>query len=240
MTSFIHKKLSPAKALPEILREERLKANLSLDEVSFKTQIIIKYLEALEKGAYEQLPGEIYNKQFIKRLAKLYSLAEKTLLKIYQEEKESQLSFQELLAKAPKTPKHKMFKWLEPKTLRLIFIALPIIGCLIYLSFEIINIFTPPLLVINSPMSQTITPAANIKIIGQTEPEAILLINHQKILPEPNGAFTQTLDLTMGLNIFEISAKKKHSKASSITLSILRQAAAANEINLLERPISFR
>lgn len=238
MTSFIHKKLSPTAALPEILTEERQKANLSLDEVSFKTQIAVKYLENLENGNYQELPGEVYNRQFLKQLAKLYSLSEKTLLKIYLKEKESQLSFKELFSPTPrKDPK--IFKWLEPKTLRLIFIALPIISCLIYLSLEIINIFTPPLLEISSPTSQTITPETNIKIIGQTEPEAMLLINHQEILPAPDGAFTETLDLTMGLNVFEISAKKKHSQAKIITLSVLRQAAAA-ELNFLNHPLSIK
>lgn len=221
MSSFIHKKLASSKTLPEILKEERFRADLSLDEVSFETHIPTKYLEALEQGTYEKLPGEVYNKQYIKKLAKLFSLSEKNLLTIYQQEKASQLSFQEVFHKSP--PTKNLFFWLSPKLLRHGLITLLIIACLTYLGWEISNIFSAPLLEINSPTSQTITQEANIKIDGQTEPEAILTINNQEILPKPDGTFTETVDLTMGLNIFNISAKKKHSKVSTITLSILRE-----------------
>ncbi len=230
MPGFIHKKLSSSKALPEILKEARWQSNLSLEEVSFKTQISIRYLEALEEGAYDKLPGEVYNRQFIKKLAKQYLLSETTLLKIYQQEKESQLSFKTLLSPEAPPAKH-FFYWLSPKIIRNSFITILIIGCLTYLGFEVKNIFSPPLLEINSPATQTITHETNIKITGQTEPEAVLLINNQEILPEPNGDFSETVDLTMGLNTFEISAKKKHSKANGITLSILRQPTVGSEVN---------
>ena len=221
MSSFIHKKLASGKTLPEILKDERFKSGLSLDEVSFKTHIPTKYLEAFEQGTYQKLPGEVYNKQYIKKLAKLYSLSEKNLLNIYQEEKASQLSFKEVFDQP--APTKNLFNWLSPKLLRQGLITLLIIACLTYLGWEISNIFSPPLLEINSPTSQTITQEANIEISGQTEPEAILTINNQEILPRPDGTFIETVDLTVGLNIFQISAKKKHSKASTITLSILRQ-----------------
>ncbi|MBU1037093.1 helix-turn-helix domain-containing protein [Patescibacteria group bacterium] len=221
MTGFIHKKLSPSKPLPEILREERLKNNLSLDEVSFKTQILVKYLEIIEDGLYDKLPGTIYTKQFIKKLAKLYSLNEKILLLIYQREKESQLTFP--IMRPVKIPSKHLTAWFPSKVLRNFLILILLLVCLGYLGWEIRNISTPPLLKIKSPQTHTITDQSNIEIIGQTEPEVSLMINNQEILPEPNGLFSKTVDLTMGVNTFTISAKKEHSKENTFTLSVLRQ-----------------
>ncbi|HAH04040.1 MAG: helix-turn-helix protein [Parcubacteria group bacterium GW2011_GWA2_43_17] len=221
MTSFIQKKLASGKALPEILKEERLNHNLSLDQVSFKTQISTKYLEALEAGTYDQLPGEIYNRRFIKNLANFFSLSEKKLLAIYQAEKNAQLAFNELKPKTETTSK--FLSWLSPKIIRNTIIGLLIISCLAYLGLEVKNIFAPPLLEIISPSSQTITQETTITIEGRTEAEAILTINNQEILPRADGRFKAEVDLTIGLNIFNISAKKKHSRAESATVSILRQ-----------------
>ena len=231
MTSFIQKKLSSGRALPEILKEERLKNDLSLDQVSFKTQIATKYLEAFENGTYEKLPGEIYNKQFIKKLAKVFSLSETKLLNIYQAEKNAQLTFKEIQPK--KTPPKKILTWLSPKVIRSSIITILIVACFTYLGLEVKNIFSPPLLDIISPTSQTITHETTIQIKGQTEPEAILTINNQEILPQTDGSFIESVDLTMGLNIFDISAKKKHSKANTVTLSILRQPAVGHESQII-------
>ena len=238
MTSFIQKKLSSGKTLPEILKEERLKNDLSLDQVSFKTQIATKYLEAFERGSYEKLPGEIYNKQFIKKLAKNFSLSEKKLLNIYQAEKKAQLTFNQLQPK--KAPPKKILTWLTPKIIRNTVITILILSCFTYLGVEVKNIFSAPILEIISPASQTITHESTIEIKGITEPEAILTINNQKILPQADGTFIEAVDLTIGLNIFNISVKKKHSKANVVTLSILRQPSVGQESKAKFIPISLK
>jgi len=233
---FVQKKVGSGKTLPEIFKEERSRAGLTLEELALKTQISARYLLLLEQGIYEKLPGEIYAKQFIKKLANFFNLAEKNILALYAKEKAAQLSFQELLPTKPKP--NFWHQLLAPKILKNLSISLIILALVGYLGLEIKKIFTPPLLQIISPASQTMTKDNSIKISGQTEPEATLLINNQEILPQPTGAFSATVDLTVGLNTFTISAKKKYnSRVSSYTLSILRQAASAAEINI--RPVSI-
>jgi cytoskeletal protein RodZ len=229
MTSFIHRKLTTSKTLPEILREQRLKENLSLDEVSFKTQISTIYLNYLEDGRYDKLPGEVYTKQFIKKLAKTYSLNESSLLKIYLAEKDSQLTLQ--ILRPSKKIKNWHTRFLTPKVIRLTAIIIVILAGLSYLGFEVNNIFKAPLLKILSPQTEIITDQQNIEIIGQTEPEVDLTINNQKILADEQGNFTKKVDLVDGVNVFTISAKKQHSKEQIATLSILRQPSSTNNLN---------
>lgn len=227
MSSFIHKKLSSNKSLPEILKEERLKRNLTLDKISSKTQISVDYLKGIEAGDYQLLPGEVYVKQFIKRLAKFFHFSEKTLLAIYQQEKNQQLSFLNNKRSPKKTTNYNNF--LSPKFIRRFFICLIIFGLLGYLGLEVNNIFTSPFLQIDSPASQSITKNSTINIVGKTEAEVTVLINQQEILTRPDGSFLQEVDLNIGLNLFEISVAKKHGQAKMVTISILREPNTASE-----------
>ena len=237
MSSFIQKKLTFSESLPEIIKKERLTTGLSLEQLSLKTQITLKYLEILEKGYYHLLPGEIYLQQFIKKLAKIFHLNEKSLFSLYQKERKSQLPLLKVkkMAAAPKIS----LAWLSPKAVSRFLIATAVMAFLGYFAWEIINIFTPPLLVIEAPLGQTITTQSSVEIKGQTEPEAAVLINQQEILAGPSGQFSQIVDLTIGLNVFKIQASKKHSRARNATLSILRQPLTG-EVNQATQPISFK
>ncbi len=221
MTSFIQKPLPADKTLPEIIKEERQSNRLTLEELSFKTQISLKYLIALEKGCYHLLPGEIYLLQFIKKIAKLFHLNEKKIITLYQQEKKKQPLLLALNhpAHLPKLSS----RWLTPTNVKLGFIGLAIISLLGYLTWEVTNIFTPPFLEISSPVGQMVTINPTVEILGKTEPEATLLINSQAIVTEPDGRFKQTVDLTVGLNVFKISANRQHTKNRTLTISILRQ-----------------
>lgn len=233
MTGFIYKKLSSGKSLPEILKDERQKKGLNLLEVSLKTQVSSQYLDKLESGDYLRLPGDIYIRQFLKRLAKFYHFSETVLINMYQKEKDTQLAW--LPPKTKTGLKNKCLAWLTPKLLRRIVIGLLIFSLVGYLSWEIKNIFTPPKLMIISPLTQTITNETAITISGQTEPEALVLINQQEIIIRPDGTFSQKVDLSIGVNMFTISSEKKHSRQNIITISILRQPDNTSQINSIDR-----
>lgn len=237
MAGFIQKKLTLSKSFPEIIKSERLAAGLTLEMLSLKTQITLKYLEILEKGFYHLLPGEVYAEQFIKKLAKIFHLNEKSLTTLYQKERKSQPP---LLSVKKLTPRpKKIFHWFSPKIISHLLIGVMVVGFIGYFAWEIINIFTPPFLIIETPATQTITTKSSLEIKGQTEPEVAVLINQQEILTGPDGRFSKTVDLTIGLNVFKIQASKKHSQAKDATLSILRQPATVEEVNTVIKPISY-
>lgn len=238
MTSFIHKKLSSNKSVAEIIRQERQKKKLTLGEVAEQLQISLPYLEKLEAGEYHKLPGEVYLKQFIKKLAHFYNFSEKKILTIYQKERDYQLNF---FRPTPLTiPRRNILSFLTPKFIKISVISLLIASLFGYLAWEVKNIFTPPFLEINSPPSQTITQNPTITITGKTQPEVSLLINNQEILIKPDGSFSQEVNLNIGLNLFAISASKKHSKEKVINLTILRQPSTASDLSNVDRFLTFK
>lgn len=67
----------------EHLRREREMRGVTLEEVSIATRISTRFLEALEKEQWEQLPGGIFNRGFIRSVARFLGLDEENLIAEY-------------------------------------------------------------------------------------------------------------------------------------------------------------
>jgi cytoskeleton protein RodZ len=67
----------------ETLKRERELRKISLREVSEATKIGLRYLEAMEENRFEQLPGGLFNKGFIRAYAKFIGLDGETLVNVY-------------------------------------------------------------------------------------------------------------------------------------------------------------
>lgn len=65
--------------LGERLREQRLKSDVSLQHIAEETRIGIRYLEALEAGAFKQLPGAIFARSFVRQYAEIVGIDASTL-----------------------------------------------------------------------------------------------------------------------------------------------------------------
>lgn len=56
------------------LRQERERQNLTIEDIEQGTSIRVSYIEAIEAGEYDQLPGAVYTKGFIKNYAKFLGM----------------------------------------------------------------------------------------------------------------------------------------------------------------------
>ena len=56
------------------LRQERERRNLSINDIEQGTSIRALYIEAIEAGEYDTLPGKIYTKGFVKNYAKFLGM----------------------------------------------------------------------------------------------------------------------------------------------------------------------
>ncbi len=65
----------------ETLRKERENQKLSVQDVEKETSIRALYIEAIEQGEYDKLPGEVYAKGFIKNYANFLNLDGEALVK---------------------------------------------------------------------------------------------------------------------------------------------------------------
>lgn len=70
----------------DTLKQERENQNLSLQDVEQGTSIRALYIEAIESGDYDKLPGEVYAKGFIKNYANFLNLDGDALVKQFIQE----------------------------------------------------------------------------------------------------------------------------------------------------------
>jgi len=221
MNSFKAKKIGKVHNLAHKLKQARLEKGLSLTEVKKETNIQIKHLEVLEKGDYKKLPGSIYVRSWLKIYGQLLELPVAELLEDY---KIQNIINKKLEKITEKKKKNKLIhNLLKPKTIKIILINLIVLTLLGYLVWEIKKIISPPYIKITEPSNNYITKESTISILGETMPEVELMINNEKVLLDKEGNFKKDINLMLGLNNLEISAKKKYSKIKYTELSIFRE-----------------
>ena len=70
----------------DILREERERQKFSLKDIEQGTSIRAVYIEAIENGEYDKLPGNVYTKGFIKNYGNFLKLDGDALSRQFTEE----------------------------------------------------------------------------------------------------------------------------------------------------------
>jgi cytoskeletal protein RodZ len=72
----------------EYLRAERLKKSLSIKDVESAISIRALYLNAIEEGNYDVVPGEVYLKGFIRNYATFLGLDSQEVMELYRQNKQ--------------------------------------------------------------------------------------------------------------------------------------------------------
>jgi cytoskeletal protein RodZ len=180
MVGFQAKEISNPPRLSERLKNSREARGLSLSQVAKDTNIGVKYLEALEAGDYQKLPGEVYAKSFLKAYTKYLGLKSEDFLESFRTEHniytktKSDYSFD---AKKPVERVAASQLLVTPKLARGIIVGLLALLCLIYLGSKVSKIMSPPFLIIEQPADQLVTQQSFIEVSGRVGAESTLEIN---------------------------------------------------------------
>lgn len=75
---------------PLNLRKFREARHVSLEDISEKTKISVRFLLAIESEEYDKLPGGIFNTSYLRQYAEAVGVEEATLLERYSRKTRSQ------------------------------------------------------------------------------------------------------------------------------------------------------
>ena len=78
----------------DLLRRERERQNLSIKDIEKATSIRALYIDAIEKGEYKTLPGEVYAKGFVRNYANYLKLNANEIVNAFNEEMHPQKEMQ--------------------------------------------------------------------------------------------------------------------------------------------------
>ncbi len=203
--------------LGQVFKRYREAEGLKIAQVEKDIKISYRMIEALEKDDYRTLPDEIYIKNIIKTYGRYLSLDYNKLLSLYASAQVQNGSAEPLVKAKP------IKVILTPQRVRNAIIGVVILILVVYLGWQLNNIFQPPQLFVYSPENNLATDKNYIEISGKTEKEARVYINEKEVFLDVNGEFKATLDLQKGMNLIKISAAKKRSKERIIYREILVQ-----------------
>lgn len=203
------------KTLGEKLRTLRRSQAVSLEILEKMTRVRRQYLEALEWGRYEILPDPLYTRNFIRSYARALQADETYFLELYEEE-----SGRTDLLDPHRLPRERVKRgsfFVSTRfmsALALLFVAFGMIG---YLGFQASHLLAPPEIVVMNPTDQSAVSSALLPVQGYVENDEVQVsINGKEVVVNEDQTFSLTLDLTRGLNVITIEAKRRYSRPAVI------------------------
>jgi cytoskeleton protein RodZ len=207
------------KTIGEILKEERLKHRLSLEKLSQKTHIKVKYLQALENNDFKQLPAATFVRGYIKNYASIFGIDPQPLVSVlrrdFKESAKGQLVPREFIK-----PILRRRRNLNPATFLVLGLGVIFFSLFSYVGWQWYQLAQPPALKIIHPAEDEIV-AAKVMVSGQTQADAIVTVNSQLISLQADGSFeTQVYLPREGVNTISIEAQDRRGKSSLVQRTV--------------------
>lgn len=207
------------KSVGEILRDERLSHNVTIEFLAKKTKIKQEYLEYLEDNQFEKLPSAPFIKGYIKTYARIFGFEYKPLVAIlrrdYKESAKGKLVPREFI----KPVLRKKITW-NPMTASVMITGSIFATLALFVIYKWYIFNRPPFLDIYSP-EENGEVSSQIVVKGKTDPESLLVVNSQPVTLQPDGSFnTQILMPREGLTTITIESTDKRGKTNLIQKTV--------------------
>jgi len=209
----------------EILQRARERKGITLTKVEEDIHVRAKYLQALEYGDYEELPGEVYVKGFLKNYARYLDLDPENILKLYRRERWRPPYYEAISRRASAIP-HRTLQ-ITRGTLVTLLILGGVIGFIGYLLYEFLIFTQPPKLVILQPRTDLTVNSDRYTVEGKTvpDPRQFTITVNDKVIPDvqvdKNGDFKHTITLKTGQNwiVFSVTDQAGRSTEEKRTIN---------------------
>lgn len=220
MVVFRQKNIIAVKSLEEELAEARVTLGLSLLSAEKKIGIGREYLEAIEKGEWQKLPGETYARNFLKRYAYFLGLEAKEILKKFNEEIRQQSFWPDKIIETRFGIRPIRFlSW--PRILKNLSLGASVLVVMIYLAMQIWSLLKPPSLDVLYPQDGFVSNSDTVKFLGKVKDESQVTINGQEVTVDRAGFFTIDINLNKGLNIIKFEARRKNGRTAEVYRSLV-------------------
>jgi cytoskeletal protein RodZ len=209
--------------LGDVLREAREAKGVDLVRVERETKIRERYLSALERGEYRELPGSVYTKGFLRNYGAYLGLDPEYLIDLFRLETTS--AVERPRVPTPPRPlagrKGRAFV-ITPGAIVAAILTVGVGAFVAYLAFEIINFArTPELRITQPPGNVSGHTEDEITIRGITAPNARVVVDNLRenpqITADADGAFEVVVSLVPGSNVVRLTATDPVTNRDSAT-----------------------
>jgi len=216
----------------ELLRTQRERKGITLEQAAEDTRIREKFLVALENGDHHGLPGAVYTKGFLRSYAEYLDLESTDLVALYVAERvttpEPPRTFE------PMRPVMRSGVFISPTILVPVVVLAAVVLFVGYLSYQFASFATPPRIEVFEPaVADTLARQSEYVVRGRTVPDGRVTI---RVFPGPetiadirlasDGTFSATVELRPGPNHIEVQVLDASGKVSQIARTVRYEIVA--------------
>jgi cytoskeletal protein RodZ len=206
----------PPLELPERLLAARERKGVDLYRAERDTKIRARYLAALERGDYRELPGAVYTKGFLRNYALYLGLDPESVLEQWRAER-GEATSPPATIEVPKplmAPRRNLT--FSPGIAVAAVLTVAVVAFIAYLGVQLLRFAKPPTIAISVPSAAVIDVEDGTAVYtfeGTTIPGATVEIaatgreQPYRVSADDEGAWTAEVQLSRGRNQFEVTAK---------------------------------
>ena len=200
-------------SLPERLYAAREQKGVDLYRAERDTKIRARYLSALERGDYRELPGAVYTKGFLRNYALYLGLDPDEILLQWRRER-GEIKEGDTLKAVPRpiaAPRRALT--FSPSLIVFALLLLAVTAFAVYLGIQLLRFAKPPTIAVTEPASAVIDVAEDTTsyvLEGTSIPGGSVTVKvadqELRTTADSSGDWSLQVDLRRGKNQFEITA----------------------------------
>ena len=198
--------------LEQRLKEARIERGLTLYQAAKATKIKPHFLEAIESGAYNELPSPAYARGFVRNYADFLGLPSAQVSALFKRDFDEKKSIQ-VLPDGLSTQREFPIRRINLRNVIISVLAVLLLS--IFLLFQVRGILFPPSISLSSPIEGS-EVSRDVRIVGKTDGTAVIAVNNEPVFVNTNGKFEKTIVLFPGKNVIIVKAKNRYGKESTL------------------------
>jgi cytoskeletal protein RodZ len=209
--------------LGEMLLAARERKGVELYRAERDTKIRARYLEALERGDFKALPGQVYTKGFLRNYALYLGLDPEQVLSQWKSEVGPRMTDRAIVVPPPRpleTPRSGLT--FTPGIIVAAALTLGVLAFAGYIAYQLFQFSKPPSLTVDNQQVSTVE-AEEYLLSGKSDPGTVITIQAPgqesfRVNADNSGNWQRTVPLNKGRNDFVVTAMDPAtSKTSSAT-----------------------
>ena len=204
----------PAPSLPERLYSARERKGVDLYRAERDTKIRARYLGALERGDYKELPGAVYTQGFLRNYALYLGLDPDEVLDHWRRERGEARDTAPVIAVPRPIAAPRQGLTFSPSIIVVALLTVFVLAFGAYLALQVMRFAKPPSIAVSHPASAVIDvdeTTTSYTLRGTTLAGATISIatpgrDPQQVSAGPDGDWTADVELRRGRNQFDVTA----------------------------------
>jgi cytoskeletal protein RodZ len=202
------------KTIGQLLKETRATKRYSVAKLEKITKIRKDYIRAIEGEVWDELPERPVVAGFVNSIATHLGVDSKKAAALFRRDYPPRK-----LRVNPKKDQVNRFVW-SPRLTFIVGVLLVVLTIAGYLSFQYFTFIRPPKLEVGSPFENQVIEESVIRVSGNTDPEATVVVNNQPVIVGEDGGFVTEVEVFEGTDEIEVVAKSRSGKETVIRRKI--------------------